>query len=85
MTAPQILGFIALASLAAASVPGRRALPADPGLSKAIAVLAFCSCAGIATSFTRSAFIVWPLAFAMLGAMLFLVWTMHGERNRKRS
>ena len=83
MMIPRFLGFIALASLVAAAMLGRRSLRLDPGLRKAIAALLFCSAAGIATSFSRAPVIIWPLGFAMLGAMAFLVWTMHVERGRK--
>jgi hypothetical protein len=83
MLIPRMLGLIALFSLVAAAVLGRRSLRLEPGLRKAIAALLFCSAAGIATSFTRAPVVIWPLGFAMLGAMAFLVWTMHLERGRK--
>jgi nitrate reductase NapE component len=80
-----ILGFIAIAALIAAALLGRRALPPDPGLRKAIASLLFCAVAATATSYTRIPIVIWPLGIAMLGAMLFLVWTMHGEAKRRRA
>ena len=77
MFVPRLLGSIALASLVAAAVVGRRSLRLDPGLRKAIVALLFCSAAGIATSFTRAPVVIWPLGIAMLVAMLFLVWTLN--------
>ena len=84
MMIPRMLGLVAAASLILAAVLGRRALRLDAGLRKAIAALLFCSVAGTATSYTRWPIIIWPLGFAMLAAMLFLVWTMHVERGRKQ-
>lgn len=84
MILPPILGLIAFASLVVAAVLGRRALRLDPGLRKAIGALLFCSVAGTATYFTRAPLIIWPLALAMLSAMLFLVWTMHAEAKSKQ-
>ena len=84
MNAPRILGFIAIASLIAASLIGHRALRADRGLCKAIGALLFCALAGTATSYTRAPLVIWPLGLAMLGAMSFMVWTMHVEATRKR-
>ena len=84
MIVPRILGFIAIAALIVAALLGRRALTADPGLRKAIATLLFCAAAATATSYTRMPIVIWPLGIAMLGAMLFLVWTMHGEAKRKK-
>ena len=63
----------------------RRALIGDPGLRKAIASLLFCAVAATVTSYIRAPIVIWPLGIAMLGAMLFLVWTMHGEAKRKRT
>ena len=83
MMAPRILGFVAVAALLAACVIGRRALRRDAGLRKAIGALLFCSVAGLTTSFVRQPLVVWPLAFSMLGAMIFLVWTMHIETKRR--
>lgn len=85
MMAPRILGLVAVAALLAASAIGHRALQRDAGLRKAIGALLFCSVAGLATSFTRAPLVVWPLAASMLGAMFFLIWTMHVECKRKRS
>ena len=85
MIAPRILGFVAVAALLAASALGRRALRRDAGLRKAIGALLFCSGAGLATAFIRAPLVVWPLAVSMLGAMIFLIWTMHLENKRKRS
>lgn len=84
MMAPRVLGFVAVAALLLACVIGRRALRRDAGLRKAIGALLFCSVAGLTTSFVRQPLVVWPLAFSMLGAMIFLVWTMHMEARRKR-
>ena len=84
MILPRILGFIALASLLAAAALGHRALRVDPALRKGIGALIFCAAAGTATSYTRVPLIIWPLGVAMLGAMLFLVWTMQAEQRRKR-
>ena len=83
MIISRVLGFLALASLLGAAFIGHRALRADPGLRKAIGALIFCSAAGLGTSFTRAPYIIWPLGLSMLGAMLFLVWTMYWERRRK--
>lgn len=85
MIIPRILGFIALGSLMAAAVLGWRVLRLDAGLRKAIGILAFCSAAGVATSYTRAPAIIWPLGLAMLSAMSFLVWTMHAENKRRKS
>jgi hypothetical protein len=85
MIAPRILGFVALAALLAASAVGHRALRRDAGLRKAIGALLFCAVAGLATSFIRAPLVVWSLAVSMLGAMVFLIWTMHIENKRKRS
>ena len=85
MMAPRILGLIAVAALLAASAIGHQALRRDAGLRKAISALLFCSLAGLATSFIRTPLVVWPLAASMLGAMVFLIWTMHVETKRKRS
>jgi len=82
---PRILGFIAIAALIGAALLGRRALTPNPGLRKAIASLLFCAVAATATSYTRAPIVIWPLGIAMLGAMLFLVWTMHGEARRRRA
>ena len=84
MIAPRILGFVAVAALLAACVIGRRVLRTDAGLRRAIGALLFCSVAGLATSFVRQPLVVWPLAISMLGAMIFLVWTMHVDTKRKR-
>jgi len=84
MLAPRILGFVAVAALLVACAIGRRALRRDAGLRKAIGALLFCSIAGLTTSFVRKPLVVWPLAISMLGAMIFLVWTMHIEAQRKR-
>ncbi len=83
--APRILGVVAVAALLAASAIGYRALGRDAGLRKAIGALLFCSVAGLTTSFIRAPLVVWPLGVSMLGAMIFLVWTMHLESKRKRS
>jgi hypothetical protein len=83
--APRILGFVAVAALLAASAIEHRALRRDAGLRKAIGALLFCSVAGLTTSFIRAPLVVWPLGMSMLGAMLFLIWTMHVEAKRKRS
>ncbi len=85
MIAPRILGLIARAALLAASAIGHRALRRDAGLRKAIGALLFCSVAGLTTSFIRAPLVVWPLGLSMLGAMLFLICTMHVESTRKRS
>jgi hypothetical protein len=85
MIAPRILGFVALAALLAASAIGHRVLRRDAGLRKAIGALLFCSMAGLATSFIRAPVVVWPLGISMLGAMIFLVWTVHVENKRKGS
>ncbi len=85
MIGPRILGFIAVAALLAACVLGHRALRKDAGLRKAIGTLLFCSVAGLATSFIRAPLVVWPLGLSMLGAMIFLIWTMHVENKRKCS
>ena len=82
--APRIFGFLALAALFAACAVGRQALRKDAGLRKAIGALVFCSVAGLTTSFVRQPLVVWALAISMLGAMIFLVWTMHLETKRKR-
>ena len=83
--APRILGFVALIALLTAAAIGHRALRKDAGLRKAVGALLFCSVAGLTTSFLRAPLVVWPLGISMLGAMLFLVRTMHIETNRKRS
>jgi len=85
MMAPRILGFVAVAALLAASAIGHQVLRRDAGLRKAIGALLFCSAAGLTTSFIRAPLVVWPLAASMVGAMLFLIWTMHVEGKRKRS
>ena len=85
MIAPRILGFVALAALLAASAIGHRALRRDAGLRKAIGALLFCSVAGLVTSFIRAPMVIWPLGVSMLGAMVFLIWTLHVEAKRKRS
>jgi hypothetical protein len=84
MIGPRILGFIALAALVVAAGIGHRALRKDAGLRKAIGALLFCAVAGLTTSFVRTPLIVWSVGLAMLGAMTFLVWTMHVENKRKR-
>ena len=84
MLAPRILGFVAVTALIAANAIGRQVLRRDAGLRKAIGALLFCSVAGLTTSFVRTPLVVWPLAISMLGAMLFLVRTMHNETKRKR-
>lgn len=74
-----------MVALLAACVIGRHALRTDPGLRKAIGALLFCSIAGITTSYIRQPFFVWPIAFAMMAAMLYLVYTMQLESKRKRT
>jgi hypothetical protein len=83
MMAPRILGFVAVTALLVACAVGRRALRRDAGLRKAIGALLFSSVAGLTTSFVRNPLVVWPLGLSMLGAMIFLVWTMHAETKRK--
>ncbi len=83
--APRILGFVSLAALLAAYAIGHRALRKDAGLRKAIGALLFCSLAALATSFIRAPLVVWPLGVSILGAMIFLIWTMHVENKRKCS
>jgi hypothetical protein len=85
MIAPRILALVAIAALIAAATVGHRALRVDAGLRKAIGALLFCAVAGLATSFTRAPLIIWPLGLMILGAMVFLVWTMRLEVKRKRT
>ncbi len=85
MIGPRILGFVALAALVSAYAIGHRALRNNTGLRKAVGALLLCSLAGLTTSFIRTPLVVWPLAVSMLGAMLFLIWTMRVETKRKRS
>jgi hydrogenase-4 membrane subunit HyfE len=83
MITPRILALIAVAILLTATFVGHRALQNDVALRKAIGALLFCSIAGLATSFLRAPVIVWPLAILILGALIFLVWTMHTDRSKR--
>ena len=79
MITPRTLGFIAVVSLVSAAVLGRQVLRRDPSFRKVIASLLFCSVGGIASSYIRAPLVVWPLALAMLCALIFMVWSLQIE------
>jgi hypothetical protein len=84
MIASQILGFVAIAVLLLASVFGRHALKKDAALRLAIGVLLFCSVAALTTAYFRQPYVIWPLGLSMLGAILFMVRTMHQQANQNK-